>query len=69
DKDIKSRMTRIFTAKQKEEFTKHESIKSFAFLEGKLPFLKNEITKLPVGKYMEEDLNQLIWSILKEGDV
>ncbi|MBK5483702.1 nucleotidyltransferase domain-containing protein [Peribacillus sp. TH16] len=65
DEEMKSRMTRIFTAKQKEEFSKHESIKSLEFLEGKLPSIKNEITKLPMGEHMEEDLNQLIWSILK----
>ncbi|WP_061463813.1 DNA polymerase beta superfamily protein [Peribacillus simplex] len=66
DQEMKTRMTRIFKAKQKEEFiSNNESEKNLSLLEGKSLSLKNEINKLPPGKNMETELNQLIWTILK----
>lgn len=66
DQEMKTRMTRIFKAKQNEECMNiNDSEKNLSLLKGKSLFLKNEITKLPPGKNMETELNQLIWTILK----
>ena len=63
---IKKRMTAVFMAKKSEHFLKIESEENLNFLEGTLPFLKEKLTNLPVGIDMEQKLNQINWSILKE---
>ncbi|MFJ7510284.1 DNA polymerase beta superfamily protein [Peribacillus simplex] len=66
DQELKTRMTRIFKAKQMEEsISNNESEKNLSLLEGKSLSIKNEITMLHKGKNMETELNELIWTILK----
>ncbi|ASS96459.1 DNA polymerase beta superfamily protein [Peribacillus simplex] len=66
DQELKTRMTRIFKAKQMEEcISNDESEKNLSLIEGKSLSIKNEITMLHKGKNMETELNELIWTILK----
>ncbi|MDR4925851.1 DNA polymerase beta superfamily protein [Peribacillus sp. YIM B13472] len=66
DQELKTRITRIFKAKQMEEYISNkESEKNFSIIEGKSLSLKNEITRLHQGKKMETELNELIWTILE----
>ncbi|WP_342602113.1 nucleotidyltransferase domain-containing protein [Peribacillus sp. FSL E2-0159] len=66
DQELKTRMTRIFKAKQMEEsISNNESEKNLSLLEGKSLSIKNEITMLHKAKNMETELNELIWTILK----
>ncbi|MDQ0883465.1 DNA polymerase beta superfamily protein [Peribacillus sp. V2I11] len=66
DQELKTRMTRIFKAKQMEErISNNESEKNLSLIEGKSLSIKNEITRLHKGKNMETELNELIWTILK----
>jgi len=66
DQELKTRMTRIFKAKQMEEsISNNESEKNLSLLEGKSLSIKNEITMLHKGKNMETELNELIWTILE----
>ncbi|MED3985632.1 nucleotidyltransferase domain-containing protein [Peribacillus simplex] len=66
DQELKTRMTRIFKAKQMEEsISNEESEKNLSLIEGKSLSIKNEITMLHKGMNMETELNELIWTILK----
>ncbi|WP_342614090.1 nucleotidyltransferase domain-containing protein [Peribacillus frigoritolerans] len=66
DQELKTRITRIFKAKQMEEYiSNNESEKNLSIIEGKSLSLKNEITRLHQGKKMETELNELIWTILE----
>ncbi|WHY95705.1 nucleotidyltransferase domain-containing protein [Peribacillus simplex] len=66
DQELKTTITRIFKAKQMEEYiSNNQSEKNFSIIEGKSLSLKNEITRLHQGKKMETELNELIWTILK----
>ncbi|MBO1000111.1 nucleotidyltransferase domain-containing protein [Bacillus sp. SD075] len=66
EQELKTRMTRIFKAKQMGEWlSNNEREKNLSIIEGKSLSIKNEITRLPNGKNMETELNQLIWTILK----
>jgi uncharacterized protein len=63
---LKNRMTRIFKAKQMDEYASdNESENNLSLIEGKSLSIKNEITRLHQGKNMEMELNELIWSILE----
>ena len=66
DQELKTRMTRIFKAKQMEEcISNNESENNLSLIEGKSLSIKNEITRLHQGKKMETELNELIWTILE----
>ncbi|PEZ82070.1 nucleotidyltransferase domain-containing protein [Bacillus sp. AFS017274] len=66
DQELKDRITRIFKAKQMEEYiSNNESEKNLSIIKGKSLSLKNEITRLHQGKKMETELNELIWTILE----
>ncbi|WP_407406664.1 DNA polymerase beta superfamily protein [Peribacillus sp.] len=65
EEDMKKRMTTIFMAKQSEDFPKLASEENLKVLKGTFPFLEENVTKLPVGRDMEKELNHINWSILK----
>ncbi|MGE7601495.1 nucleotidyltransferase domain-containing protein [Peribacillus sp. NPDC097675] len=59
-------MTDIFMAKKNGHYLKIESEENLNFLKGTLPFLKAKLANLPIGADMEQELNQINWTILKE---
>ena len=58
-------ISQMFEAKQKENYSQR-NFGGWLKIKGELSFLKNEISKLPEGKDMEHNLNQIIWKVLEQ---